>query len=504
VHLIRRLFMPASHTDPLHELILSLTPSEKRYFKLQNAPDSGTKSYLQLFDVLEGLATYDELAIRNELKGQKILNQLHVGKNYLYKQILRSLRSFHAGSGSQTSPFLAFAEHLGDMSILQSKGLFDQSKKALRKAEAIAEEYDDDLFRLIISTYESDRISELVERKSRSQDRFKHRVHLLERLRNSFALKHSLEDLYDILALKGTGDGSHNDIDAIVIEELPFSGQIDYCSYKCFDHFSRDEYAEAATWAKQALDLFDRHPHQRDKSTEIYLSFLSNYFACLQNADYETATSLRDPVAFDRAIEAFDHVTARTSVQKTRVWATRRLAEFEWAFHVSNDEKLQRLLSGFEQEFSAHQKRLSKLEQAWFYFTAAKAFFWTGDRSESLRWLNRLLDESEFKQYEEYYGQALLFSLILHYELGNTDYLKGATASVKRFLESRNLEDEISSGLIKLIGELQKGNTTNSLKEFEQQITELHALPQTRSGIRFFEFDRWIHKKINENNVVTL
>jgi hypothetical protein len=152
---------------------------------------------------------------------------------------------------------------------------------------------------------------------------------------------------------------------------------------------------------------------------------------------------------------------------------------------------------------ASHQKRLSKLEQAWFFFTAAKAFFWTGDLRASLTWLNRLLDEPESKDYEEYYGQALLFSLILHYELGNMDYLKGATASVKRFFDSRHLESEICSGLIKLVGELQKGNASNSLKDFEELLKELRDSPQKHSHVRFFEFDRWIRTRLKKN-VATL
>ncbi|HET6511856.1 MAG TPA: hypothetical protein VFH43_06670 [Candidatus Kapabacteria bacterium] len=497
--------MSATHTDPLHELIRSLTPSEKRYFKLQNKSEGGTKSYLQLFDVLEQQTEYDELAIRKSLDGQKLLNQLHVAKNYLYKQILRSLRSFHAGSDSNTSPLLAFTEHLGDMSILHAKGLFDQSRKSLRKAQAIAEDYDDDLFRLIISTYESDRIAEPVDRKTKAADRFKHKVHLLDRMRSSFSLKRSLEELYDSIALKGIGRShDHDPLSSITIEELPFSSQIDYCSFKCYYNFSCDAHAEAARWAKQALDLFDAHPHQRDRSTEIYLSFLSNYFTCLQGDDYTFAPEMREAEHFELAVQAFDRVSARTAVQRARVWATRRLAEFEWALLNANDEKLSSLLATFEKEFSSNKKLLSKLEQGWFYYTVAKAYFWTGQLETSLAWVNRLLDDPEFKNYEEYYGQALVFSLILHLELGNTEYLKGAAGSTRRYLESRDLLAEIDRAVLTLIERSLKGDPSEAFSEFIVVIDRLEASKQTRSSIRFFEFRRWLAGKGIEKKSVTL
>lgn len=495
-----------NHTDPLHELIQSLTPSEKRYFKLQNKTEGGTKSYLQLFDVLQQQSEYDELGIRNELKGEKLLNQLHVAKNYLYKQLLRSLRSFHAGSDSRTSPFLSFAEHLGDMNILHAKGLFDQSKKALRRAQVIAEEYDDDLFRLIISAYESDRIVEPVDRKTKAADRFARKTHLLDRLRNSYSLKRSLEELYDNIALKGTGRSQQHDVlSSIAMEQLPFSSQIDYCSFKCYDHFSRDEHSEAARWAKQALDLFDEHPHQRDRSTEIYLSFLSNYFTCLQNEDYASEPGLKLGKNFESAVEAFDRVNARTAVQRSRVWATRRLAEFEWALLTSSDEKLSTLLLTFEKEFNANQKLLSKLEQAWFYYTISKAHFWTGELETSLSWLNRLLDDPEFKNYEEYYGQALVFGLILHLELKNTEYLKGAIGSTRRFLESRDLISEIIREVLHLIEQLINGGSVSEcIRDFATVVQHLDSSRMMRSSIRFFEFERWIEARTAQKKELTL
>lgn len=498
--------MPLIHSDPIHELIRSLTPSEKRYFKLQNKTESGTKSYLQLFEVLEQQSQYDELAIRKALDGQKLLNQLHVAKNYLYKQILRSLRSFHAGSDSNISPFLAFAEHLGDMNILQSKGLFLQSRKALRKAEAIAEEYDDDLFRLIISNYENDRIAEPVDRKTQAAQRFARKAHLLDRLRRGYALKRSLEDLFDTIALKGTTRAQDRDpLSAIVIDELPFTGQIDYCSFKCYDHFSRDEHSEAARWAKQALELFEAHPLQRDRSTEIYLSFLSNYFTCLQGEDYASQPSMRDASTFERAVEAFDRVNARTAVQRSRVWATRRLAEFEWALLTANDAKLSQLLRTFEKEFAENRKLLSKLEQGWFYYTVAKAWFWTRDLDRSLAWLNRLLDDAEFKNYEEYYGQALVFSLILHWELKNLEYLKGAVASTKRYLESRKVMSEIDLAVIHLIEQLSRGaDKSSSLSELRATIKRLESNAETRSSTRYFEFKRWSELHLTAKEAATL
>lgn len=477
-----------SHRDPLHDLILSLTPSEKRYFKLQNKSDGGTKSYLQLFDALDQLVEYDELKLRESLEGQKLLNQLHVAKNYLYKQILRALRSYHAGSDDNANPFLAFAEHIGDMSILHSKGLYTQSKKALSKAESVAEEYDDDLLRLVISAYRHDRVSELVDQKNASLERFEQRIRLLERLRFGFSLKYSLEQLYDSMALKSYS-AVEDVLSTINFNELSFASKIDHCSYRCYVLVANHDHAGAAASAKEALDLFDKHPQQRDRSTEIYLSLLSNYFTCLLNENYTSAPELRDRANFDHALRSFDNVKARTAVHRTRVWATRRLAEFEWALATSNDGRLSEMLRSFDAELRQKQRLLSKLELGWFYFIISKAYFWTGHPSEALTWINRLLDDPEFKRYEEYYGHAMIYSLIVHYELRNLEYLKTAVSTVRRFFESRSLMSEFESMLLQSL----KSAATSALdvQPLREHFRGIQADIAVASALRYFEFERW-------------
>ncbi|MEO6940759.1 MAG: hypothetical protein ABI444_11595, partial [Candidatus Kapaibacterium sp.] len=83
--------MPAS--DRLFELIQSMTASERKYFKILTGYQEGEKKYLKLFLAIEEQPEYDEEALRSVLIGERMLNQLHVTKNYLYHQILESLRS---------------------------------------------------------------------------------------------------------------------------------------------------------------------------------------------------------------------------------------------------------------------------------------------------------------------------------------------------------------------------------------------------------------------------
>ena len=88
--------------DDLFQLIKSLSRNEKGYFKkytlLYSAQPESANNYTRLFDVIDGMDEYDEIALKKQFTGEKFINQLPVTKNYLYNSILKSLRSYSAQS----------------------------------------------------------------------------------------------------------------------------------------------------------------------------------------------------------------------------------------------------------------------------------------------------------------------------------------------------------------------------------------------------------------------
>lgn len=89
--------MSNASSDAVFQLIKSLARSEKRHFRLfaTRQSSSGDIKFLQLFDALDGLAQYDEEKILKQvpaIKKAQLANQ----KANLYKQLLASLRLYHA------------------------------------------------------------------------------------------------------------------------------------------------------------------------------------------------------------------------------------------------------------------------------------------------------------------------------------------------------------------------------------------------------------------------
>ncbi|MBX7182440.1 MAG: hypothetical protein K1X82_10030 [Bacteroidia bacterium] len=80
----------------LFELIKSLSPSEKGYFRKwasSGFDDSGSASYLKVFSALDEMKVDDDEILSRKTK--TTISKLHLSKNYLFSSLLQSLGQFH-------------------------------------------------------------------------------------------------------------------------------------------------------------------------------------------------------------------------------------------------------------------------------------------------------------------------------------------------------------------------------------------------------------------------
>lgn len=127
--------MPNPSTDPVFQLVKSLTRSEKRHFRLftkRQGANEGLK-FLQLFDALDSLAQYEDEKIPELVPSLKKV-QLPNLKANLYRQLLSSLRLYHSGQ----NPDIQLQEQLGYARVLYNKGLYQQCLKVLDKIKSAA------------------------------------------------------------------------------------------------------------------------------------------------------------------------------------------------------------------------------------------------------------------------------------------------------------------------------------------------------------------------------
>jgi hypothetical protein len=135
-----------------------------------------------------------------------------------------------------------------------------------------------------------------------------------------------------------------------------------------------------------------------------------------------------------------------------------------------------------------------------FYYYCTITYFEFENYEESLNWHTRFLNHKEAPIYEEIYHTALIFSIILHYELKNYELAEFLINNTKRYYRK---EEKLYESEKVILGYLKKLLYTDNYNEifllFKQLYKELNKLALLDSEKRFlnaFNFERWISKNI--------
>jgi hypothetical protein len=132
--------------NDLHELIHSMSRTEKRHFRLFSGLYRNEKTdYQLLYNAIQTQSNYNEQQIADSFKDKKFIKNLDIKKHYLYDLILKSLSNYHTDKFKEGT-------RLFQVELMMSKGLYRQAYTLLEteKKKALSTEKT----QLVISTLE--------------------------------------------------------------------------------------------------------------------------------------------------------------------------------------------------------------------------------------------------------------------------------------------------------------------------------------------------------------
>lgn len=126
-------------TGEVYNLIMSLTPSEKRYFKLQAHKFIGyhSRTYEKLFDALliHPEKKFNEAVFRRMNRGKSFIKNLIEEVQILQTLIMKVMVQYHSGASVEHS----LSEMLQEIRFLYTKGLVEDCLKLIERANDLAE-----------------------------------------------------------------------------------------------------------------------------------------------------------------------------------------------------------------------------------------------------------------------------------------------------------------------------------------------------------------------------
>lgn len=491
----------------LFKLIKSLTKSEKRFFKLTSSLQSGDKNYLKIFDFIERQSYYDEQELKDEFKDETFIRHLPSEKNHLYKLILKSLRAYY----SEQSVSSSLKQEIKNVEILYSKALYKECEKFVVRAKAIAEKYEKFYYwfeliswekRLLESAYEAGEFSTDLDKLVNEEEM------VISKLRNlaEYTVIYSKINL-----IFRSGGFTRNQKERDVVQEIADYHLIkgkntalsvkaaSICYYiKGLCAATNRNYTDSFQFFNRTREILDNNPLIKQDSGQRYVMTMFHLLRCyIDNREFDLAEKMILEIRAISEKKGFNSVDI-----SLRVFGNLSNQELVLLHSRGEFEKSVELIPSIEKEQNSYGEKISKEMELLLTYNKAYSYFGIGEYKKALQYLNEVLNDNEQNLRQDIYSFARLFNLVIHYELGNYDFLEYVVKSTNRYLSKHERDYQIENTCIKHIRKLAKSPTSISQMEiFEklnEEVTVLLEDQNERAILEYFNISAWIYSKLNK------
>ena len=487
--------------DELFQLIKSLTPSEKRYFKTNATKGGDAKSnYVQLFDSIDSQGEeYDEDKLKQKHAKKPFIKYLSAEKKYLREQIMKQMRAFN----STRTVDNRINELLQDEMFYRDKGLNDLREKALGKAKELATEAEryhllkEILKRQTVFVVEFEK-KELTEPVIRLINEQKHlsilqesELELQTKNRELFSLYRSGADMQDP-AVRNRVEMLYAEVERY---RMRISNSISLQLYyerasSNYYHLQRD-FKSSFQHTQNEYQLFQRAEHLKSEDA-------INYRICLANL-MSRALSAKENEWFKKALEEMKTLPAISFNEEGEVFQNIYFQEHLYYINHGEFEKAEALVPIIEEGLVKYEAKINQARKLAFQFNIMVMYFLLHRFKEALRWIEPIIsDNSEIKQGQKFIAMLLL--PIIHFELGHTDLVENYTRSAYRFLQRKQRMHEFEKIVLKYLKQMplseDQSEFKSKLEVFHFQLQTLMDDPNVSITVGMEEMSLWVRSKL--------
>lgn len=493
--------------DNLHELIQSMTKSEKRYFKLLSSRHTigEENNYITLFDYLDKQEFYNEEELRKYFKGEAFLNRFSITKKRLYDHILGALDGFHVGGSIDGQLF----KMLHGAEILYNKSLYNQCRKLLVSAQKLAEKHE----RLNILLEISNKQKLLFENKGYANVDTKdmnlinqNDLDYINGIQQQSELWNLKSELFIHLSKSGVSRtneetssfSSINDkLDDLCSSPIKYlNNQYLFNHTRSACYFAINDFEKCRIYLNENLNLFEANEN-------FLIEHANNYFSVLTNAIYVNER-LCDYTESNRLLSKLkalpiDYKLNLTDDFQIKLFSSTSSIELSTYIKRGEFDKAVQQIPIIENGLIAYGKKITPLRRAYLNFKIAGIYMSVNDFNQALRWVNAILNDQELDQSEDIIAFTHILDLLIHMELKHHQLLPYSIKSTQRFLKSRNklhnFEKVILSFISKLIKEDNIFENESIWEELYEEMLLLKDDVYQGVALEYFDFESWAKSK---------
>lgn len=480
-------------SQELHQLIKSLNKGEKRAFVLAAEKTDGDKNFLELYYAIVAQDKYDEDKIINENKDRPFVKHLGFTKNYLQNFILKELRA----TNSNYKVSIRLKNYLIDIELLFWKGQFKLAIKLINQAKALAEKYEyhlmlEELYyweRRIISSG-SMKVPKVL---NYSEDiRFK----IMDSYFNALEYKKIINEVTAIIRESDEvrDEEDLNRLNKITNRDLLSNINNAKSKKAIYDYFIlnaalsrlKGDFVEAMNFHQQLQKFIKENKEIFIEENPIfYLATCNNIMLhALQSenlkvydATYKEVTNMKFKEEYTNAYynSRILIFLLNSSIQNKTYQSVKHLASSET--NLSNDlmtEEVKLLLN---------------------YYCVVINFH-CNDFKEALVFINRILNNQKQLRVDVI-GSTLIFNLLVHFELGNFDYIDNLVTNHVGFLKKHRLLSLYDSIFMKSFSKVSETKTKQEIKELHlATIEHLKSIKNKKTFHYELNYLDWLADKV--------
>ncbi len=495
--------MPKTPSDKLYRLVHSLSPTEKRYFRIfvRGKTDRDSK-YLQLFEAVAAVgdfseATFKQKVYKGEMVEGKKFSEL---KAYLYDLILKCLQSFD----EQQSVDYKIGQLLQSTAVLFKRGHYGDCRELLQKALKSSIRYESFSYQLEIIRWEkqlaytqmdADYLDKNLEQLHFAETR------ALEQLENVVLYRKVFFEVYAAVkreALHRNKDRM-NHLRALVSSEafesldhaISHRARVQQLRTLNLFHYAALEQDKFYESGGKLIDLIESQPHFLNDNISDFIAALSNQvLACGLLKKYEEVRVCLKKLRELKPLTADD----RRKIHRQYYTNFFALCTYSGDFEAAKGE-----MHFCQEEAAAFDP--GDYETASFHYQYALISFGCNDFDNAMRFLNQWHNQPRSVEREDLQSVARMLTLILHIEMGNTVLLESLLRSATRFLKKKNRFLSLEQRFLSFVSELARlPGGKAQLEAYEKMQDDLHKeinQTATKTLLQTFDLDAWLESKIS-------
>jgi hypothetical protein len=491
-------------SDFLFRLIKSLSKGDRRNFKLFAQLQDGDKQYIKLFEAIDKQSEYDEERLLQQFEGEKFTNQFSVAKNYLYNYILKTLHIFRRDAKTELNALLH------QVQILMGKNLFEQAQKLLRKAKHMADRQE--RFPEMLGILETERLLLLKRQQAKEFESFiefiqENEKQTVDKIVNLVAYGHLYDRVYRIMkrSLSMREHEQASTIENILQNPLILNAEL---ALSVRAEVKRLEVLTGATRVLNDveaqrghyLDLiatYERNDDIRREKALAYIGAVSN----LGMIEYRLGNKVESIQCLDKLRKI------PIESQEEELAVLERYFKFKLGLCVEMGavDEGKMVIAEFEREYPTHEASITKSIELSIFYVIGLFFVSIGEPAKGLDWINRILNEPKTELRTDIQAMARILNLVIHYHLGDWEYLEYGIKSAARFLSNRERLFLYEKTILKYLRQLSLLDPSRSkatiLLQFKAEIEKVVEDKFEQQGLSLFDVQKWITSEIEETSM---